>query len=244
MDKIGNYQIIIRVAHFINCFQFVFEALNIFIRRIITVALIKPVKTLLPEIFKMAHGAVYFKIRQLCVAEFKIKITLPSDNSRVIHSLWHIGKKLAHFLLRFKIKFIRMEFKPCVLTEDMVCGNADKHLLHLGILFFDIMHIVCGNNRYTRFSTKAQNSVLNRFLLVYTVILNFKIIITVAENIAVPECRRLCPLIISGKQILRYFTRKAGGKANQSFVIFFKNIAIDSRFIIISFRVRKGNKVY
>ena len=61
----------------------------------------------------------------------------------------------------------------------------------------DIMNIVCGNKRYARFLGYSYKLRIYPFLLIYSVILKLKIIISSAENAVLKKCRLFCLFILS-----------------------------------------------
>ena len=65
-------------------------------------------------------------------------------------------------------------------------------------------------------------------------ILNFKIIISDAENIPIPECFSFCAFIVLLQKELRYLTLQTGGKTDKPFAVFFKQIPVYSRLKIKS----------
>ena len=72
--KILNYQIIIRIPHFVYGFKLIFKAVNVALRHRFTVSFVKTLVAHLPEKLKMVHIIRRCKIRKFCVAEFKIEV--------------------------------------------------------------------------------------------------------------------------------------------------------------------------
>ena len=89
----------------------------------------------------------YIKEREFYLAEIKIKIAFVGYFKSVFYSF--IGEQLRHFVAGFQIKLVVFKFKSCFFIKRMVRAYADKHLLHLCILLFHIMHIISGDKRYT-----------------------------------------------------------------------------------------------
>ena len=161
----------------------------------------------------MVHIIRCFKIRKLCVAEFKFKITPVRNKLCIINCLRNIGKEFSHFLLALKVKLIGMKFQPCIITYNVVSGYTYENLLNFSILLFNIMNIICSSKRYACFSCNTLNSLVNRLLLRQAMILQFKIIISVSEKLVIPKCCTFRPFIVLLQKCLRYFTRKTGRKA-------------------------------
>ena len=89
----------------------------------------------------------YIKEREFYLAKVKIKIAFVGYFKSVFYSF--IGKQLRHFVAGFQIKLVVFKFKSCFFIKRMVRAYADKHLLNLCVLLFDIMHIISGDKRYT-----------------------------------------------------------------------------------------------
>ena len=97
--------------------------------------------------------------------------------------------------------------------------DTDKHLLNHAVGFFDIMHVISGDKRNTRFLRKAGKLRQNADLLVYAVVLNFDKEIILTENILVPFSGFDRFIIIVSRQSLWNFARKASGKRNKPVMI-------------------------
>ena len=114
----------------------------------------------------------------------------------------------------------------------MVRLDADEHLLHLGILFGDIVHVVRGNERYPRLPRKLREHGNYSLLLRETVILNLKKEVVFAHYGAIPESLFLRALIVAAEQRTRDFARNTRRKRNKPLVIFLEELAVYSRFCI------------
>ena len=125
-----------------------------------------------------------------------------------------------------------MKFKPRVLAQNMIGGNANKHLLNFSILLSDIVNIVCCNKRNARVCRQPFHSVNNNSFLIKPVILHFKIKIAVTENGVEPLGTSLCAVIISLQQKLWDFTGNAGRQAHKTVAVFFKQITVNPRLKI------------
>ena len=104
--KIGHDQIIIRVAHLLDRFQFIAKAFLVRLRHRGAVALFEAAQAAVFKIFKMVAVAGRFKIRQLGLAEFKVKTAAFGDLCRVFQRLGHVGKRLLHFGFTLQVKCV------------------------------------------------------------------------------------------------------------------------------------------
>ena len=134
----------------------------------------------------MIHIIRGFIVWKLGCAEFKIKITLLCNYLCIVYGFGNIGKQLSHFLLTLEIELIGVKFKSGIITDNVVCCNADKHLLNFSIRLLNIMNIICGNKRNACFPCNTLNTLVNRKLFRQSVILQFKIIVPLTEYITVP----------------------------------------------------------
>ena len=154
-NKIGYNKIVVGIAHFFNRFKLIVKAVVILFRRIFAVPFFHTLLAKHFEIFKMVHIIRRLVIRQFGVTELKIKVAHIADNLGIVYRFGRVGKNLPHLLFRFKIKFICVKFKPCIVAYCFVGIDTNKHLLNFSVLLFNIMHIVGGNERYTRFTINS-----------------------------------------------------------------------------------------
>ena len=172
------------------------------------------------------------KMRKLSFMKFKFDVTSVCDYLRIFYSLRIIIEKLKHFRFVLQIKIIRAELYTRFLVNGVVSLYANKHLLGFCILFFDIMHIICSDKRYSRLLGKLCEHRNNLKLLLQAVILHFKVIITLSENGIVPKSSLLCTVIVPCDKLSCNFSCKAARKRNNSLVVLFQKLFIDSRLDI------------
>jgi hypothetical protein len=109
--------------------------------------------------------------------------------------------------------------------------------LGIGIAFFDIVGVVCGNGRNSRFAAKSQKALQSDPFLCNAVILYFQIEVFLAKQVLVKECRFFGFFLAIFYQQGRNFTRNAPGKSDQPLVIGFKKGIVHSRSCIKAFRI-------
>ena len=172
------------------------------------------------------------KMRKLCFVKFKFDVTSVCDYLRVFYSLRIIIEKLKHFRFVFQIKIICAELYARFLVNGVVCLYANKHLLGFCVLFFDVMHIICSDKRYSRLLGKLCEHRNNFKLFLQAMILHFKVIIALSENGIVPKSSLLCTVIVPCDKLSCNFSGKAARKCNNSLVVFFQKLLIDSRLDI------------
>ena len=148
---------------------------------------VEPAHTIFAKSFKIFEMvALHLKMRQLCLSEFEFHIAFFGNFGRSFHRIGKGGKKLIHFVGRFKIEFLRRKFKASLVIHRSSRLYANKHLLGEGVVGSDIVNVVCGNKGNSRFPRKVDKPRKHGFLLLYAVILNFNIIIALAEKVFKP----------------------------------------------------------
>ena len=137
-----------------------------------------------------------------------------------------------------------MKFKPRVLAQNMVGGNANEHLLNFRICLSDIVNIVCCNKWNARICRQPFHSVNNNSFLVKSMILHFEIKIAVTENGIEPLGSSLCTVIIPRQQKLWDFARNTGRQAHKTVAVFFEQITVNPRLKIKALGVRQRHHFY
>ena len=81
----------------------------------------------------------------------------------------------------------------------------------------------------------------DHLILVQTVVLQFKIIVAFAKQVAVVQRRLLGALVITGQNRLGHLARQAGGKTDQPLMVLFQQFFINARLGIESFQESSRN---
>ena len=102
--------------------------------------------------------------------------------------------------------------------------------MHLGVLFAQIMGVVGGCHGDARLPGKLDKLRQNGGILLQAVILQFDVVILCTEQIPVPQCRRLCALVVPCQNGLRDLARQTGRKADKPLVVLLQKLLIHAGF--------------
>ena len=230
--EIVDYKIIVDIAHAADDRELIVEALLILLGDILAVAAVHPLLRHIFKIFKMILIPGHFEMRQLCFAELELDIAAFCYLRSPLDRVGVLREEREHLLLAFQIELLSLELHTRILAEGMVRLDADEHLLHLGILFGDIVDIVRGDEGYPRLPRQLGEHRDYTPLLGQAVILNLEEEVVFAHDGAIPEGFFLRALIVAAEQGARNFAREARRKCNKPLVIFFEELTVYSRFCI------------
>ena len=228
VDIIKYDQIIVGVAHIPDHADLVCKAFSVFGRHLRAIAALQPFKAKFFKVLLIGKAVRCFKIGQLCIAEFKIKIAHFCNFIGVFTGLGHIGKQIIHFLRAFQIKLIGLELHFIGIIDGFTGLDAQQDLLHFGIFFLNVVAVVGGNQRNAGFLAQANQLRQYNRIFLQAVILQLKIVISLPKQIIEPKRRAFGALVVIGQQGLRHLTRQTGRKADQPLVILLQQLFVDA----------------
>ena len=82
------------------------------------------------------------KGRELNLAEFNIHRTPLGNLDGVLHSVGAVGEQGGHFLSGFQVEFLGFKVQGAGLIQGGGGLDAGEHLLHLGVVLFDVVDVV------------------------------------------------------------------------------------------------------
>ena len=230
--EIVDYKIIVDIAHAADDRELIVETLLILLGDVFAVAAVHPLLRHIFKILKVILISGHFKMRELCFAELKLDIAPLGYLGGSLDGVGIVRKEREHLLLAFQIELLRLELHARILAKGMVRLDADEHLLHLGILFGDIVDIVRSDERNPRLPRQLGEHRDYTPLLGQAVILNLEEEVVFAHYGAIPESFFLRALVVAAEQSARNFSREARRKCNKPLVIFFEELTVYSRFCI------------
>ena len=166
--------------------------------------------TKLSQIFCIVLSLRGLELRQVILAEFKVKIAGVGHQLSVIHSLRQICKDFSHLVFAFQIELVIRKAHTVLIIESCRGLDGQQHIVGLGVFLAHIMHIVSCHKRYIKLSAQLYHIVLYGHFLFQTLILNFQIKIPRSEDIHKCFRFRLGTGIIVNQQAVLYIARKAG----------------------------------
>ena len=196
IDEVVDDEVIVRVPHRLDDIDLIGQA---FLQRIGHLPGVTTLQSFPTELLKVGlifHAVRGLEIRQLCLAEGKRKVALLSDFICVFAGLRHHREQLVHLIGAFQIELIGLKFHPIHIVDGLAGLDAEQDALHLGVLLRDIVGIVGRCHRDTGFPREADKLRQNDPILLQTVILQFNVVVALAEKVPIPQRRLLGAVVI------------------------------------------------
>ena len=226
VDVIPDDEVVVGIAHLLDDADLIVQAVFVSLRHVGAVAVLQTFPAEFLEKILIVHAAGGLVIGDLGVAELEIKIALVGDLLGVLAGFRHHGEQLVHFIRRFDVEFIGLELHAVGVLHGFARLDAEQDGLHLRVLFAQVVGIVGGYHGDARFPRQLDELRQNDVVFFEAVVLQFNIVIALAEEVAVPQGRALGPVIVARQKSLRYLARKAGGKADEALVVLFQELLI------------------
>ena len=225
-------------AHFIYNRQFVFNPVKVLVprvrRKIEPPRIDKSLETnigITAKLFLVRKSVLWLEIGQMELIKFKIEIALLCYFYSIFNSALVACKEALHLLGRFEVEFIGLKSERLTLGDNVIRLNAHKYRLHFRIFPVDVVNVVGSDHRDTVLLAYKLYAVSNLALVVKIVVLHLKIKV-LAKYRAEFKRTLFCFFHTARENILRYFSGKASGKRNQSFMPLAKKVHINSWSVI------------
>ena len=229
IDKVIHDEVIVGVPHLFNHANLVFQAFTQGIRYLAGVAAFQALITELFKVFLVFHAVRSFEIRELGIAKHKVKVALFCNFVGVLAGFWHHGEQVIHFIGAFYIEFLGLKLHAVHIVDGFAGLDAQQNALHLGVLAGDVVGVVGGNHGDACLPRKADKLRQNGSVFFQAVVLQLNIIVALAEQIVIVKSNLLGALIVPCQNRLRDLTGKAGGKADQAFVVLLQQVMVNAR---------------
>ena len=210
VNKIPYNEKIFNISHGFYGVQLVVQSFVQLRSRVFSVSFVKSGITKLSQIFCIVLSLRGLELRQVILAEFKVKIAGVGNKLSVIHSLRQICENLSHFIFALKVELIVRKTHSVLIIESGRGLDGQQHIVGLGILFAYIVNIVGGHKGHIQFAPQPDQIILYGHFLLKTLVLDFQIEIPRSEDIQ--KCLRFSPGagIIVNQQAVLYISRKTG----------------------------------
>ena len=226
IDIVPHDEVVVGITHRLDHANLVFQAVDVGLRHVRTVTALQAVPAELFKVGLIVHAVRGLVIRDLGVAEFKVKITLLGDLSRIGTGFRHHREQLVHLVGGLDVEFIGLELHAVGILNGLAGLDAQQDALHLGVLFAQIMGIVGGCHGDARLPGKFDELRQNGGVLLQAVILQFDVVILCTKQIPVPQRSRLCALVVPCQNGLRDLARQTGRKTDQPLVVLLQKLLI------------------
>ncbi|KFM93090.1 hypothetical protein DJ90_2785 [Paenibacillus macerans] len=174
--------------------------------------------------------------RQNMAAEFQLKLAALGYFYRVGQRLGHMREQRGHLIPGFQVELVRVHFEPVFVVDRFAGADANEHILNLGVLPVQVMHIVGGRQFDPRLLRQLNKLEVYLFLLRQTVILQLQIKIS-AKRRLIAQRRFFRFLVRSAQQMMRHLSAQTGAQADQPFPMPLQRLPIDPRFVVEAFQM-------
>ena len=226
IDVVPHDEVVIGIPHSLDHADLVFQAVDVGLRHVRAVAAFQAVPAELFKVGLIIHAVWGFVVRDLGVAELKVKIALLGDLCRVGTGLRYHGEQLVHLVCGLDVEFIGLELHAVGVLNSLAGLDAQQDALHLGVLFAQIMSVVGGCHGDVRLPGKLDELRQNGGIFFQAVILQFDVVILCTEQVPVPQRSRLCALVVPCQNGLRDLARKTGRKADKPLVVLLQKLLV------------------
>ena len=107
----------------------------------------------------------------MVLVEHKFHIAALSDLCGVLQCLRIVGKQSEHLLLTLEVELLCLEFHSVGIFNQLAHLNTHQDVLHLCVLFAQVMGVIGSYQRQSGFSCHADHALVDRVLLRNAVIL-------------------------------------------------------------------------
>ena len=135
IDIVPHDEVVVGIPHGLNHADLVFQAVDVGLRHVRTVAALQAVPAELFKVGLIIHAVRGFVVGDLGVTELKVKIALLGDLSRIGTGFRHHGEQLVHLVCGLDVEFIGLEFHAVGILNGLAGLDAQQDALHLGVLF-------------------------------------------------------------------------------------------------------------
>ena len=225
LDKIMDDQVIIHVSHLLDGGKLVFQPLRDRGIGMFAVMPAQPLIAALPEIGgAVPPGGV--EPGELGLAEGQLDPAALRDPDSVVECLGEFGKQHPHLLLRFEVEFLRLKGHGIGLVHRGVGLDADKDLLHPGVLFGEVVGVVGADERDARLPGQTHDLRADGTLLLQPVVLELQEEVLRPEYVAVFQRDPFGPVIVSLGQRPGDLPGQTGRQGDEPLMVFPQQLPI------------------
>src|SRR6266699_475103 len=201
-------------------------------------------KALPDNCFEIARGGMPFgdfELRERIGDALDLDVAARSDVHGAAQRFRKLAENMGHFRRALEVELVGLELHAVRVAHGLAGLDAQEHVLRVSVVMVEVMSIVGGNQWDTSLFRKPNQFAVDILFDRQSLILNFEKEIAFAEDIAqtIGILARLIVLLIDDR--FGHRAAKTGGKRNQSFAVFRKQIVVNARAIIETFEETSGN---
>ena len=229
--KIMNNQVVIDISHLFDDRKLIFQPLDHFGSRILTVVKAQTRIASRPEIFAVLPSVGSGEIGQLQLSEGKFEVAAARNLNGIVERLLKAGQRRRHLIAGLYIKFVGCELHARIVNRR-VGLDAGQDMLHPVVRLGDIVAVVGRRQLHPQLARQAAQQRQNPPLLLDAMVLHLDIIILRPEDREIALGRLLRAGIIPRGKQPGNLPRKTGGKTDQPLRFLRKQLEIDPGLLI------------
>ena len=165
---------------------------------------------------------------------------LVRNDAGVRDRLGKVGKERRHLVARLHVELVRLHLHAGGIVQRALGLDAHEHVLHLPVLFFEVVHVVGRNQSDVRLARELHQKRQDLLLFGNAVILDLNVKV-LAERFFHLQGKRLCLFVLARKKKARNTPRKAGREADDAVRMLFEDGIVDARAVVVA--VYKGKRI-
>ena len=241
VDIIPDNEVVVGIAHRLDHADLIGQAVLIGRWDVRAVAALEAVPAELLEELLIVHPVRGFVIWNFGVSKVEVKIALVRDFLGVGAGFRHHCEQLIHFIRRFDVKFVGLELHPVGVLNGLAGLDAEQDALHLGVILPQIVGVVGSCHRDAGLPRQFDELGQDDRILFEAVVLQFNVVIALAEQVLIPQGRGFCPLVVSRQNGLRDLACEAGRQTDKPLVILLKKLLVYTRLGIKALHEGSGH---
>ena len=244
MDIVPDDQEIIHEAHAADRIELVFQALGEFRPLRAVCFTVFPAHALLAELIQILRRS--FALRRIVsgdlpLAESNFNIAAFGDHFGIPDRFRNIRKKPVHFLPGFYVILSAFIAHAVFILHFFLGLYAQQYVMGIYVLGIRVMHIIGRHERNSRLLMHPDQHLVDMVLGRNAVVLKFKKIPALPENIQMVQRCLFCPFVVSGRNVPRNLPGQAGRQSYDAFMVTSEQFPVDPGLIIEALRKSGGH---
>ena len=227
VDKIPDDQVVVYITHRADDADFILHPLPVFLR-FLRITLPEALITELAEVFLVGIALRHRVGGQVILMKGKLHIAHIGNFLGIGKGLVAAGEQSAKLLLAFQVELLGFEPHPVLIVNGLAGLDAQQHILHIRVLFAQIMGIVGDDQGKPLLPGKALQALIHRALGFDAMVLKLQIEPVRTEHFTQPQSVFPGALVILVEKGLRDGAAQAGGQGDKPLMALLQQLQIDA----------------
>ena len=244
MNIVPDDQEIIHKAHAPDRIELVFQALGEFGPLRAVCFAVFPAHALLAELLQVLRRS--FALRRIVrgdlpLAESNLHIAALGDHFGIPDRFRDIRKQLFHFFPGFYVILPAFIAHAIFILHFFLGLYAQEYIMGIYVSCVRVMHVIGRHERDSRLLMHPDQHLVDMVLGRNAVVLKFKKIPALPENIQMVQRCLFCPFVVSGRNVPRNLPGQAGRQSYDAFMVTSEQFPVDPGLIIEALRKSGGH---